>query len=220
MRVGCYHAVDKGASAEVVWPDYVGLNLRADYEFDVFGDASIEQDSLLWNGRIEKLARIANAIRAFLVKGFLVDLRTPPIPRRDHRSAQAQFELVLTRYKLDCSTRQESAEVVRRRVVLGRNADNRQVSVVPHATPAELKNRFAVARVSLQRDGVFVLASDAAPLQINIDEGVAPKNTWDLDLAAKALAELKSFRDRGDTVISGHDDGQWQDLRKGLEYYE
>lgn len=95
-------------------------------------------------------------------------------------------------------------------------ADGRIVLVpMPGHTPG-----MTVARVSLQRDGVFVLASDAAPLQINVDQGVAPKNTWDMDLAAKALAELKSFRDRGDTVISGHDDGQWQDLRKGLEHYE
>ncbi|WP_431324710.1 N-acyl homoserine lactonase family protein [Rhizobium sp. YTU87027] len=79
---------------------------------------------------------------------------------------------------------------------------------------------MSVARLSLRKDGAFVLASDAAPLQMNIEQGVAPKNTWNMDLAAKALAELKALRDKGDTIVSGHDDMQWQALRKGAEYYE
>jgi len=79
---------------------------------------------------------------------------------------------------------------------------------------------MTTARVSLYRDGTFILASDAAPLQMNIDEGVAPKNTWNMDLAAAALAQLKAFRDKGETVISGHDDRQWKMLRKSLECYE
>ncbi|WP_429819380.1 N-acyl homoserine lactonase family protein [Ensifer sp. B1-9] len=79
---------------------------------------------------------------------------------------------------------------------------------------------MTVARLALERDGTFILASDAAPLQKNIDEGIAPKNTWNLDLAAQALGQLKTFRDGGDTVISGHDDAQWQALRKGTEFYE
>ncbi|MEH2595136.1 N-acyl homoserine lactone hydrolase [Bradyrhizobium sp. AZCC 1577] len=77
-----------------------------------------------------------------------------------------------------------------------------------------------VARVGLDRDGTFVLASDAAPLQSSIDTGVPPKNTWDMDLAAAALVELKKRRDAGETVVSGHDDGQWKHLRKAAEFYE
>ena len=79
---------------------------------------------------------------------------------------------------------------------------------------------LTVARVALDRDGTFVLASDAAPLQVNIDQGLPPRNTWDMDLAAAALVELRSFRDRGETVVSAHDDEQWRSLRKGAELYE
>ncbi|KQX43174.1 MULTISPECIES: N-acyl homoserine lactonase family protein [Ensifer] len=79
---------------------------------------------------------------------------------------------------------------------------------------------MTVTRLTLERDGTFILASDAAPLQKNIDDGIAPKNTWNMDLAEQALGRLKTFRDGGDTVISGHDDTQWQTLRKGTEFYE
>jgi N-acyl homoserine lactone hydrolase len=79
---------------------------------------------------------------------------------------------------------------------------------------------MTAARISLEQDGTFVLASDAAPLQINIDTGMAPKNTWNMDLASAALVRLKEMRDKGATVISGHDDRQWQTLRKGMESYE
>ncbi|WP_085462773.1 MBL fold metallo-hydrolase [Mesorhizobium australicum] len=79
---------------------------------------------------------------------------------------------------------------------------------------------LTVARIALDRDGVFVLASDAAPLQANIDSGAPPKNTWNMDLAADALARLRRFRDQGETVISAHDEEQWQRLRKGAAFYE
>ncbi|HEV7434724.1 MAG TPA: N-acyl homoserine lactonase family protein [Pseudorhizobium sp.] len=79
---------------------------------------------------------------------------------------------------------------------------------------------MSVARIELDCDGAFVLASDAAPLQENINSGIAPRNTWDMELAGSALKRLKSMRDRGDNVISGHDDAQWKGLRKGSEFYE
>ncbi|WP_338811415.1 N-acyl homoserine lactonase family protein (plasmid) [Agrobacterium leguminum] len=89
------------------------------------------------------------------------------------------------------------------------------VMPMPGHTPG-----MSVARVELERDGNFVLASDAAPLQSNIETGIAPKNTWDMEKAATSLARLKSLRDSGDTIISGHDDRQWQGLKKGPECYE
>ncbi len=79
---------------------------------------------------------------------------------------------------------------------------------------------MTAARISLDREGIFVLASDAAPLQVNIDTGVPPKNTWNMDLASAALVRLKELRDNGATVVSGHDDAQWQTLRQGLEFYQ
>lgn len=79
---------------------------------------------------------------------------------------------------------------------------------------------MTAARVDLEKDGSFILASDAAPLQTHIDTGIAPKNTWNVELAADALVRLKSLRERGATIICGHDDAQWQGLRKGTEFYE
>jgi glyoxylase-like metal-dependent hydrolase (beta-lactamase superfamily II) len=94
--------------------------------------------------------------------------------------------------------------------------DGRMVLVpMPGHTPGS-----TVARVGLDRDGTFVLASDAAPLQSAIDSGIPPKNTWDMNLAAAALVELKKWRDAGETVVSGHDDEQWKHLRKATEFYE
>ena len=93
--------------------------------------------------------------------------------------------------------------------------DERIVLVpMPGHTPG-----LTVARIALDRDGVFVLASDAAPLQANIDSGTPPKNTWNMDLAADALAQLRRFRDQGETVISAHDDEQWRRLRTGAAFY-
>ncbi|MVT64682.1 MBL fold metallo-hydrolase [Bradyrhizobium pachyrhizi] len=77
-----------------------------------------------------------------------------------------------------------------------------------------------VARVDLDNDGTFVLASDAAPLQSSINSGVPPRNTWNMDLATAALAEFRKWRKAGETVVSGHDDGQWKHLRKAAEFYE
>jgi N-acyl homoserine lactone hydrolase len=79
---------------------------------------------------------------------------------------------------------------------------------------------MTAAKISLKRDGLFVLASDAAPLQINIDTGIAPKNTWNMAMAAQALDQLRKLRDDGATIVCGHDETQWRTLRKGLEFYE
>ena len=94
--------------------------------------------------------------------------------------------------------------------------DGRLVVIpMPGHTPG-----MSVARVELEKEGEFVLASDAAPLQDNIETGTAPKNTWDMDLAAAALVRLKTLRDGGATIVSGHDEAQWKGIRKGAEFYE
>lgn len=76
---------------------------------------------------------------------------------------------------------------------------------------------LTAARVELDRDGTFLLASDAAPMTRHVDEGYAPRNSWDMDLAVKALEEIKAQKDRGATVICGHDDAQWQQLSSRQE---
>jgi glyoxylase-like metal-dependent hydrolase (beta-lactamase superfamily II) len=79
---------------------------------------------------------------------------------------------------------------------------------------------MTVARVTLDRDGAFLLASDAAPLRANLERQEVPRNSWDTAKAAKSLAEIRRIETIGDTVIFGHDDGQWRGLRQGAEFYE
>jgi N-acyl homoserine lactone hydrolase len=76
------------------------------------------------------------------------------------------------------------------------------------------------ALVELERDGLFLLASDTISLSETLDEDLIPRNTWNADALVKSLAEVKRIAARGATVLCGHDDRQWQTLRKGAEAYE
>jgi N-acyl homoserine lactone hydrolase len=76
------------------------------------------------------------------------------------------------------------------------------------------------ALVALEKDGTFLLASDAATVEANLVEDFAPKNSWDIDKTTAAFREIRAIRDRGATVIFGHDEAQWQSLRTGTAFYE
>jgi len=76
------------------------------------------------------------------------------------------------------------------------------------------------ARVSLDRDGEFLLASDAISLRQSLDTNTAPRNTWNAEVLLKSFEEVRRIEKSGATVICGHDDRQWQSLRKGNEGYE
>jgi N-acyl homoserine lactone hydrolase len=76
------------------------------------------------------------------------------------------------------------------------------------------------ARVALDRDGAFLLAADTVSLRSTLDTGVIPRNTWNADALVKSLAEVRRIEAQGATVICGHDDAQWQTLRKGAGAYE
>lgn len=76
------------------------------------------------------------------------------------------------------------------------------------------------ARVNLDRDGEFLLASDAISLRQSLDTDTAPRNTWNAELLLKSFEEVRRIEKSGATVICGHDDQQWQSLRKGNEGYE
>jgi N-acyl homoserine lactone hydrolase len=86
---------------------------------------------------------------------------------------------------------------------------------LPGHTPGSLG-----ALVSLDRDGQFLLASDAVSLRRNLDADTAPRNTWNVEQQLKTFAEVRRIETAGATVICGHDDGQWQALRKGIDGYE
>jgi glyoxylase-like metal-dependent hydrolase (beta-lactamase superfamily II) len=75
------------------------------------------------------------------------------------------------------------------------------------------------ALVRLDRDGTFLLAADTVTLRSTLDSGVLPRNTWNADALTQSLAEVRRIEKQGATVICGHDDAQWQTLRKGADAY-
>jgi len=94
--------------------------------------------------------------------------------------------------------------------------DSRVVLVsLPGHTPGTIG-----ARVSLDRDGEFLLASDSVSLRQSLDTNIAPRNTWNTEMLLKSFEEVRRIEKAGATVICGHDDEQWQALRKGNEGYE
>jgi glyoxylase-like metal-dependent hydrolase (beta-lactamase superfamily II) len=76
------------------------------------------------------------------------------------------------------------------------------------------------AIVNLDQDGSFLLASDAVPMKANLDLELNPKNTWNSDLSLLSMIEVRRIQAGGVQVLFGHDDEQWQSLRKGLAFYE
>ena len=75
------------------------------------------------------------------------------------------------------------------------------------------------ALVRLDRDGEFLLASDAAAVRENLEDGVAPKNTVDVEKCLASYARIREIGRRGAQVIFGHDDAQWRGLPKGADFY-
>ena len=57
-------------------------------------------------------------------------------------------------------------------------------------------------------------------LRENLDTDTAPRNTWNADALLNSYAEIRRIEKCGATVVCGHDDAQWQSLRKGAEAYE
>ena len=76
------------------------------------------------------------------------------------------------------------------------------------------------AMVNLDKDGSFLLASDAVAMKANLDLEFNPKNTWNPDLSLASMAEVRRIQAGGAQVLFGHDDQQWQTMRKGPAFYE
>jgi N-acyl homoserine lactone hydrolase len=72
----------------------------------------------------------------------------------------------------------------------------------------------------LEKSGTFLLASDTVSLRSTLDTGVIPRNTRDPDALVKSLAEVRRIEAAGATVLCGHDEAQWETLRKGADAYE
>jgi glyoxylase-like metal-dependent hydrolase (beta-lactamase superfamily II) len=86
---------------------------------------------------------------------------------------------------------------------------------LPGHTPGTLG-----ASVNLDRDGSFLLVSDAVSLRANLDADTVPRNTWNAEALLKSFAEIRRVEKSGATIVCGHDDAQWKGLRKGAEAYE
>jgi N-acyl homoserine lactone hydrolase len=76
------------------------------------------------------------------------------------------------------------------------------------------------AMINLDRDGAFLLASDAVSLRHNLDTDTAPRNTWNAEALLKSFEEIRHIEGSSVVVICGHDDAQWQTLKKGSDAYE
>jgi glyoxylase-like metal-dependent hydrolase (beta-lactamase superfamily II) len=86
---------------------------------------------------------------------------------------------------------------------------------LPGHTPGSLG-----ALVSLPHDGQFLLAADAVSLRQSLDNDSAPRNTWNAEALLKSFEEVRRIEKSGAAIICGHDDEQWQSLRKGNQGYE
>jgi N-acyl homoserine lactone hydrolase len=86
---------------------------------------------------------------------------------------------------------------------------------LPGHTPGSMS-----ALIRLDRGGTMLLASDTVSLREALDQGVIPKNTWNMEALEKSLAEIRRIAADGATVICGHDDRQWRTLRKGADAYD
>jgi len=75
------------------------------------------------------------------------------------------------------------------------------------------------AHVVLDKDGAFVLGSDAVAVRAHLDERRAPKNTWNTDLAVASIMEIAALQRDGATVLFGHDAEQWATLKTGAAFY-
>lgn len=75
------------------------------------------------------------------------------------------------------------------------------------------------AHVVLDRDGAFVLASDAVAVRAHLDQRYAPKNTWNAEEAMASIEAIARLQQDGATVLFGHDAEQWARLRTGAEQY-
>jgi N-acyl homoserine lactone hydrolase len=94
--------------------------------------------------------------------------------------------------------------------------DGRIVAIpLPGHTPGTIGTLAA-----LEKSGTFLLASDTVSLRSTLDTGIIPRNTRDPDALVKSLAEVRRIEAGGATVLCGHDQAQWQSLRKGADAYE
>jgi len=67
---------------------------------------------------------------------------------------------------------------------------------------------------ALDRDGAFLMVSDAVALRENLDREFVPGNTWSPELLLKSYGEIRGIEKSGASVLCGHDPEQWQALAR------
>jgi glyoxylase-like metal-dependent hydrolase (beta-lactamase superfamily II) len=76
------------------------------------------------------------------------------------------------------------------------------------------------AHAVLDRSGPFLLASDAAPVEASLRQRYAPGNTVDIARYLASLDIIADYERDDTTVLFGHDDAQWNMVRKGADGYD
>jgi hypothetical protein len=98
-----------------------------------------------------------------------------------------------------------------------RATSNALTGIVASATASTSIKRM---KVELDRSGCFILAADAAPVRQTLERDYSPTNSRDASLFCRSLAELRRFEKQGSTVLFGHDEAQWDTLKKGAVAYD
>ncbi|MBT3991335.1 MAG: N-acyl homoserine lactonase family protein [Rhodospirillaceae bacterium] len=116
-------------------------------------------------------------------------------------------------FKADWDTGQEFDVINAQRDLFG---DDRIVLLpLPGHTPG-----LTGALINFDNSGSFLLASDSVALKENLNPEIMSKNIWDEDLTLKSITEINKIQSQGTTIIFGHDEGQWKQLKKGAEAYD
>jgi N-acyl homoserine lactone hydrolase len=93
--------------------------------------------------------------------------------------------------------------------------DGRLVTIpLPGHTPGSMGLRAGLD------GGEWLLASDAVSLMRHLERDEAPRNTWNAEKLLASYAEIRAIAAKGARVLCGHDDAQWQSLKKGGDAYE
>jgi len=94
--------------------------------------------------------------------------------------------------------------------------DDRLVTIpLPGHTPGMMGLRAA-----LEKSGEFLLVSDAVSIKRNLDREEVPRNAWNGDELLRSYVEIRTLEKSGALVVCGHDNAQWQSLKKGADAYE
>lgn len=74
-------------------------------------------------------------------------------------------------------------------------------------------------RAKLESTGLVLLASDAISLRRNLDNDEVPRNAWSAKELLNSYDIARKMEAKGAMIICGHDDRQYQDLKKGVKAY-